>query len=656
MRNLLPTLLACSLTALAQQPDPLDAAIQAAAIAHNSHFQGGAPEREHALSLLEHVPADSPRLGTWAQQVANLYVGANLNGEARSILESALTRIGTKAESNPSRFELLNALGESWKTDGSLVKAAGYLEQAAAAPIASNQPVSRVAVTWFSSGSGRRTSGSARLQTYLNLADIYHTLGRPDAMAALAPKIAALGPDAQLSLAQSYTNLGKFDEAAAIFRDVAEHAADPQTRVSAWQSLASGAARQQHSTDAVAAMENAIAAVQSSDRPPDSGQLAQMRQMLAGYLASAGSKNEADQIYQQLLQETGGGSQPTQMMSSFAQYLGSTQRAAQGEAVLQEYLAANPSLDRQQEANLLFMLANLASQAGDPKSPQYRDAARDLQPAPAPVSVPPQATIGDDLQKALAAANQNQTADAYRLAVDAIDHATYAIDGTQIWWNVPQIAQALAFHEEPAKAEQLYQRLFTVMQTWKPGSMQPLLAVTQRYVGFLQGLPARVNEAPGAIEEYRRLLIEANGPDSATLAEPLRMTMELASSQSNWPQAEAAARELLEFQESVSGDSSEPYLNDLQAAAHAYGNNPSQRLPLLRKAIVLSDLHATPFRDYRGAEIRMETAVTLAFLSQFDEAETLGGKAVALNPGLQRQLEQIRKLERTEQGAHAPRP
>jgi hypothetical protein len=72
---------------------------------------------------------------------------------------------------------------------------------------------------------------------------------------------------------------------------------------------------------------------------------------------------------------------------------------------------------------------------------------------------------------------------------------------------------------------------------------------------------------------------------------------------------------------------------------------------LLRKAIGIADLNATPNNAWLRSATRMEAAMALARLGQFDEAETLAEAGVALEgksrvPRTQpsQELEQIREM------------
>jgi tetratricopeptide (TPR) repeat protein len=265
------------------------------------------------------------------------------------------------------------------------------------------------------------------------------------------------------------------------------------------------------------------------------------------------------------------------------------------------------------------------------------------------------------LRKAEIAARQHRSDEAYGLALRAIDLAAQAADGQQVDWLVPQIAYALVANKEPARAEQLFQRMFAVAPNRSVDNGQPLIALTQNYARFVMSQPDRLGEAPAAIEQYRRVLTDANGPDSGTLAEPLRMKIELERSHSQWERADASARELLELQESLSGNTSGPYLGDLQTVARMYeaAGDSVRSVTLFRKAVTITDLLDTPNNDWRRSQTRMEAARALARLDQFDEAERLGEEAVALHRTatqrlpLAQELEQIRRMKQAAAEASA---
>jgi tetratricopeptide (TPR) repeat protein len=524
---------------------------------------------------------------------------------------------------------MLDALGWSWRQDGNLLKAVGYLEQAAAA----------------------RAATPSAVYSYTNLASLYRQLGRPDAVTAIAVKIRALASNNQTALAQFYEQQGQLEEAAAIYRTMAEQSADPQATANAWQSLANVYERQERYADAVAAVQQAITTLQSSDKSWIRDLALGMRQNLARYMCQAGELDQAEQVHRQLVQENRGGPQESLVMTAYARYLAETNHAAQGESLLRDYLAEHASLDCWQKMDVLFNLSNLARSQGDSqRGDEYQKAAQALQPPQPPTG---RILIGDELQKVQQAVNQHRWDEAYPLALHVIDNAAQAADGQQLQWIMPSIAQQLADNKEFAKAEHLFQRLLALVRNWSADNTQPLIAVTQSYARFLMSQPDRLGEVPAAIEQYRSVLTDANGLESASLAEPVRLKIDFALSQSQWQRAEASARELLELQQSLSGNTSEPYLGDLQTAARVYeaAGDPLRALPLLRQVVIIADLH--PFyNDWRRSQTRMDVALTLARLGQFDEAVTLGEGAVALQqsphapqPPLAQQLEQIRQMK-----------
>ena len=636
----LPLVLVCSLAALAQpspRQNPLDAAIQAVWQARNNgRFEEAVAARDQARALLPRAPVDSPQFAYWVQQVAQLYQNSNWNAQARTILQEALDRTRPLGDAHPSRNAVLNVLSNSWQQDGNLLKAVGYLEQAAAA-----QPA---------------TPGI--IYTYTSLAGLYRQLGRPDAVAAIAVKIRALASTNQTALARFYEQNGQLDEAAAVYRKLAEQSTDPQAKANAWQSLSSLAVRQEHYADAAAAMQQAIASLPSLNQPGIRNPPIWMQQNLASYLLKAGQIDQAGEVYRQLQRESQGAPQESQAMTAYASFLAETNRAAQAESLLKDYLAESPHLDGQHKRMVLFNLAFIAGKTGK-AADEYLRAAQALEP-PQPRPAPPtgQILIGEEMRKAGEAANQHRWDDAYTLALHAIDIAAQAADGQQVVWSVFQVAQGLAMNKEPARAEQLFQRLLALARTWSADNMQPLIAVTQNYVRFLMSQPGRLGEVPAAIEQYRSVLTDANGPDSASLAEPLRLNIEFELSHSQWEKAQASARDLLELQESLSGNTSEPYLSDLQIAARVYeaSGDPLRALPLRRQAVTIVDLLCTPSRDWRRSQTRMDAALALARLGQFDEAVTLAGEALALGqpphaPGaaLGQQLEQILRMKQAAQ-------
>jgi hypothetical protein len=667
--------LTSSLAVLAQQMprDPLDTTLQQYWQARQQgRIEDAALRRQEARTLLQAVTPDSPRLGMRVQQVAQLFQNGGRNGEARAILQEACDRTAALGESHPNHIAMLAALGDSWRQDGNLLKALGYFEKAAALQASAPPPVSppaaalrgavlmaaiplRGAVFGKGIAYGRPVL-SENTGIYFQLADLYRQLGRPDAVTAVTAKVRALAANDPWALANFHEQHGEWEQAAAIYLKQAELSAGPQS-VNAWQALANLNARQERYSDAAAAMQKAIAAAQSAGEPGVRNQALWMRQTMADFLRQAGLSNEADQVFQQLLQESQGGPMQTQVRSTYSQYLSETGRAPQGAALLKEYLDANSNLEAPERMNLYFALANISRRTGDSKAAEsYQTAAQALQPQPAPVAGTGVSTA-EQLQQAQSAANQNRLDEAYGLAFQAIERAAHSADAQQVGWQVPQIARTLAMNKDAARAEQLFQRAFAVAEILAVDTNQPLLSLAQNYVQFLMFQPGRAAGVPAAIERYRGILSEVNGAESATLAEPLRMTVEFQRSRSDWEQAQAAAHELLVLQGALSGTTSELYLGDLQLAAHLYRDtgDPARAMPLLRHAIEIADLLDTPAHvyDWRRIQTRMDAAFTLAQMGQFDDAIAHGEEAAALqasshnpNPGVLQQLAQLHEMKK----------
>lgn len=141
-------------------------------------------------------------------------------------------------------------------------------------------------------------------------------------------------------------------------------------------------------------------------------------------------------------------------------------------------------------------------------------------------------------------------------------------------------------------ADDLYRRLFGLVQSWARGDVNPLLTVTQQYAWFLMGTADRWSEAPAAIERYQDLLISTHGAGTGSLAEALRMTIDYQRAHGSYHAAIRAAQDLLDLKESLAGKTGEPSLNALETLAQLYeGNNdPAAAVQLRRRAAAIADL------------------------------------------------------------------
>ena len=674
-----------TLPAVAQiaQRDPFDAALQAFWTARSAgHFEEAAAKREEARKLLERTALDAPQFGNRVLSVTQLYESGGMSRQARSIAEEALSRAEGLGQSHPTRIQLLNTLASSWQQDRNLLKALACLEKAAAAvdaaplakspvPGAEGQPYSNRAFVGFS---GRNVA--SRLDpvqdnnfVYPRLADLYQQLGRPDAAAAVLAKMRALATNNDAALASIYERQGQLDEAAAIYKKLAEQAAaNPQSQpwqvAGPLQSLANLYQREQRYGEAAAALQQAVAALDASGKPEAHNQTISIRQSLASILHQAGQTQAADEVYQQLLTETKDGrdGMHTGLLSNYANYLGATKRGAQAETFLNDYMANHPNLAPSEESSLLFSLANVARMSGQPKrADEYQRAAMEKQQAAQPTPTG-QVFIGKDLQKAQRAANGGNLDEAFGLALQAMDAAGHAVDRDQAVWQVPSIAATLANTKAPDKAEQLYQRLFGLVESWSADTLQPILNVLQNYPRFLMQQQDRWPEVPGAIERYRSALTTARGEGTGWLEEALRLSIDFERAHGSQARALSAAQDLLALEESLNGNTSEPYLRAAETLAEVCEStgDSGRALPLRRQTVAIADL-VFPASARRGY-IRIQVALALARQRQFDEAERLANEALAIGETMRppqansfaQQLEQIRQMKAAPQSVGRP--
>ena len=658
--TLIGLLLTSSCALLAQPPrqDAIDKAIQAARDLDNSHLFEAAAARTQAREVLRAVPVAWPQFASWIQQVSQLYFSAGMNAEGRAVLQEGLTR-AEAAGSRRTQTALLGSLADSWRQGGNLLKTADLLERVTAAEVAEAQnpePVSgpqtlRAVIVSPGSPVPNRTGYIAHL--YLQLAGLYQELGKPDSVAGILEKIRQLDRNNLSGLAEFYGQNGQWDKAEAIYREQIANSANPQDKANAWAAIARLQASQQELAKAIDAQQQAIETIESAVDP--SAQILQMRQTLIRYMRQAGRFEDSDRVYQQLLQQSVGTPQEMGIRVDYANYLQDSNRAAEGESLLKAYLA-EAVLAPRQKINVLYNLSYLARAKGDIKGAErYEQTLNALRPPPLAVPATSQIMIGAKLDDAQTAMNQGRMADAYASAVQALNLAPQAADGLQVVWGVTQVASFLAMHHEPAKGEMVFQRLFALARDWKTATMRPMIDVTGNYATFLKNQPDRVPEAAPAIDELRRVLIEANGPESGSLLEPLRIRMQMEQSHSEPAKAAESALQLLDMQEHLSGNTSQDYFRELDTAAglEDQAGNYSQSLDLWRKAIPISDLLATPNNDSQRARTRVMAAMALAHLGQFDEGLILAQEGIALQhemrtpgPALDPYLDSIRALKK----------
>lgn len=631
----------------AQPPamNPVDAAIQAV---YSSQVRfgpmvGDPTLRDAARQALADAPIDSPQYGSWAHAISRFY-GNGL--QARAVLEEALARTESLPKNSVIRITLLTAMSDWWQQDRNLLQALSYAEQVmelgpALAPPSRNVMPRTLAV------SGRLgVGGSNGSFAYQRVADLYRRLGRPDEIAALTAKLAAQGNNAML-LESLYEREGKLDEAEKILQNEVQQAANPQESVGRYQALSSFYRQHQRYDDAVTALQQAISAASSIPARGGLGQNFWLRQDLAGLLQQAGKTDAADAVYQQLLSDAQStqGNMYTQTLSIYANYLGSTNRAQQGETLLNNYVSS-AHLEPWEQINVFGTLSNLAARSGDQEAAsKYRKQSQAIQHEMNTQVVTPQqgVMISETLQKASTAANAGKIDDAFTLVLEAIGEAPSARDRFALVSQASNVAFMMAVHKGEDRAQQIWDRLFTTVATWDdPESMERL------YQNFAQYQENRQKwtEAADALEKYREVLIANHGPGTGWLEDYYRRKIQLANRHLDKQAAAAAAREFLKFEVTLSGDTSEPYLNVMEVAAPALeaAGAQDEALALYRREVKVVDLVAEPNSGQR-AMVRSNVALALAHAGEFEEAETLALQAAAISKSFGTAVQTVQKLK-----------
>jgi tetratricopeptide (TPR) repeat protein len=647
------------------QEDPIQIAIRAYQTAREQgQFDEAVAKRDLARNLLDQIPGDSPQLGNSARNIAQLYDSSGFRTQALAIAQQALAR----ATAPSTRMELLEMAADFYQQDGNLLHAVGYrekavaaLEEAAAKPAAPN--TSRSAgggvIGNFATGSG--LISISRLyrapvtpeRVYQQLADLYQQLGRPDAVAAINKRMLLAVKDPG-SLAQIYERQGQLEEAGAIYKKQAEQG-DAPVRAGALQALANLYQQEQRFGEAADALQQANAVWKSSGKAEAELQTIYIRINLAGMLNRAGQTEAADQVYEQLLAESSGSEDGTRahILNSYANYLNDTKRDARGQALLSDYLTSHPNLEPQVEASLLMQLSYGARRSGNSNlADQYQRTSNEKQQAwQTPVTR--QTLIGPDLQAAQTAAHAGKFDEAYELSLQAMTSAPTAADRDQVAWGVPNVATELANRKESEKAERLYQRLFGLVESWSAESPQALMNVLQNYSRFAKS-PDQASKALAAIQRYRDSAIITHGAISGPVVDALRLTMQFERMHGSPQKVITAAEDLVSLQESLSGNTSEPYLRAAEDLAREYQSNgdPERAIPIFRRNVAIADL-VYRTADARRAHTRITAATALAQQRQFDEAERLAAEAIAIANAMRppqgnifgNQLEQIRKMK-----------
>jgi tetratricopeptide (TPR) repeat protein len=605
--------------AQASDPDPIGKLASAYYDAHREgRFEQAAASREQARALLNAVPPASLSYGQWAVTVASLYEQAARGAQARDVLTSTLDRATTA----PARFRILAALANSWEQDQNFLKAAGYMEKTIAILESTPPPrdgSSRSFGLLFANGlvaiNGRVPDDHSY---YERLANLYRTLGRRKDYEALQASLRSISQGDKGRLAAIVERDGDLDSALALLKaQFADALADPKAE--RWQitqpaqSLASLYERQHRPDDAVTVLQQAISAMNTSGSADAREQSRWLQQSVALVLSNSGRKESADQQFKELIAGAAGQPEQYAALTSYANHLAQTQRAAQAVEVLQNLLS-NGGLETHQEIALFHELARVSAMTGDSKSAEeYRLRAKEMMEEQNQREGR-QANITDDLSQIQRMARNDPEA-AFDLAMRAIDRAWLAPDREQVAAAVPAIASSLPRE----KSAQLYQKLIATLDAWAVDSPGPLISALRYYSSY----------DPAASDRYRDAIVAAHGAESGQMKEYLRLKI------SHLPMGSvertAAAQDLVAFEETLSGKTSRAYLEALGMLAQDLEASPDRTrvLPIQRQMIEIADLVYTPNDQQRG-HVRIQVALAFARQRQFDEADRIAAEAVSL--------------------------
>jgi tetratricopeptide (TPR) repeat protein len=634
--------LCCAAFGQGSQDDPVQSKLSAIPKARSEgRFADAVALREDVRRLLDVVPVSSPRFAGWALAVAQSYTEVGWTARARAVLQAAVERTGSLGVTSPARVQLLAAIATSWQEDQNLPKAVEYLERAEAArALLHDVPHSGSRIRQESFGA---EAFFAR-ELYERLSGLQQQLGHPDAAAEWKRKLRDLAAkQGDRELAQHFEREEQFGEAAAIYRRAVQQAATPQEAIEMLQSLAGVLERDERFDEAIAAQRQAIA------RSENREQAAGARQALAQTLQQAGRTEEAEAVYQEILTVSSGESQlPT--LAMYANFLSSTNRGPQALALLKGVETSGALRTEWEDTVLYGALANCSRGLGqDEQAAKYETLIRAKHPAlRSELDTLP---CGDELfEKAESAVREGRAGEAFDLAVRALDAARRWENRDEIGWQIPLIAAGITAKGNPRQAELLFQSAISLAESWSEDAVQPLLNLLSGRLMALIDDPNRHGEARAEIGRYRELLVAAHGADSGMLEGELRMAIALGR-----PSA-IPALDLVAYEETVNGGTSEPYVHALETLAEIYEEKQDWEAAVqVRKRIVqLGDL-VYPAGDPQRGQTRVDLAMALANLGQFEDAESLALEATSVangerkTPGVSFEgaLEQIRQMRAT---------
>jgi hypothetical protein len=386
--------------------------------------------------------------------------------------------------------------------------------------------------------------------------------------------------------------------------------------------------RHRQYSEAAAAMQQAIAGASGNET-------AWMQAGLARIQDAAGNTEAAERAHRA---SVSGPDAPWNLLTGYAGFLANHQHADQAESLLNDYLANHPALNSNDRSQIYLSLANIAQQAGsDERAAAYHERFAQITQ-----DIGRSAGQRDPFEQVQAALGHDDIDQAGALAFAALAAPNPRALETTANQAMQVVAQLYA-HNQPARADQLYQTVVAAAESWSVDTMRPLLDVLRQRADFLIAHQEWADAEP-AVDRYRAAVLAASGPDSGRAQDALQMTIRLEKGREAWPRAIIEAQDLVANEARFNGTANSEYYHALGTAADVYeaSGNLAAALTLMRRQVEVAD---QVFAASQRACTRVNESNLLARGGQFDEAERLAAEAAALDPSFAAQLDAIRRMK-----------
>ncbi len=402
------------------------------------------------------------------------------------------------------------------------------------------------------------------------------------------------------------------------------------------------------------ALRHAIAVLEAVPGRPFADQTLELRFELGAYLRNAGDQQGAEIILANVFAAIKDRKDIDWFQRAMISQVASTKEMPVGLDMLNNYLVSHPNLSPRDESGLLLTMSAIAGKGGDSKrADEYRLAGDEKHRLAEALITPPASSpaTADDAQKAQALAKDGKFDEAVALAKRVITAAPRARDRGQVVSMMYFLSETPLLKNSPGPMDELYGSLLAAIPAWPGLNMTYLLSAKEGYVRFLQKQEDRRTEVPAALKQYRETVIAAHGAGTGHMDKPLNLVVQ--SWYASASEKKAAAEELLALEESLSGSKSGYYLPAAESLAGMIESSDPKRAAQLRlRAVLIADLLTDPKNEQR-AWVRRRSAISLAKMGQFEDAERLANEAAEIGRlskssqqiDFERLPEEIRKMK-----------